>query len=93
MLTVNDDNALVATERSPAGRLVEISQVQEASTSSPSTDQCECIPTYSVTAVHFVGAVLATLAGARFAENPPTVTLRPQTAARIAEIPTTAHWT
>lgn len=87
VLAVNNDYALVATGRSPDGQRVEISDVQKGLDLLTQHGSVRVHPDTLGHRSSFVGAVLATLPGALFTANPPGVTLRPQTTARIAHDP------
>ncbi|MEV6228087.1 hypothetical protein AB0L88_09495 [Saccharopolyspora shandongensis] len=85
VLGVHDDTALVRTDRSPSGQPVGISEVQKG---------LDLLATHGSVRVHvdelghrssFIGAVLATLPGARFTQNPITVTLHAPTSTQVAK--------
>ncbi len=88
VLAIHGDMALVSTNRSPDGRPVEISEVQQG------LDRLKAHGSVRVSVEElghrsaFVGAVLATLPGARFVENPATVTSGPPGGLQAGSDPT-----
>ncbi|MDA3642612.1 hypothetical protein LZ318_39185 [Saccharopolyspora indica] len=87
VLAVHGDAALVRTDGSPSGQSLRISEVQKG---------LDLLAVRGSVHLHvdelghrcsLIGAVLATLPGARFTEDPTAVTLHAPTSTRVAEDP------
>ena len=87
VLAVHGDTALVRTNRSPKVNRSKSARSRRASTSSGCTESVRVNVEELGHRSAFVGAVLATLPGARFTKNPATVTLGASASVRAGSDP------
>lgn len=75
ILEVSEKHAQVATEKSPKGEQVQVSEVERALEQLRTTGEVVCDPDHVGYRSAFIGAVLRTLPGADISLAPPTVVL------------------